>query len=131
MKPLNQYIVEKLSLDDDNIVHYNKRTRIPDRLPLRELKYIDNIYHDALEYAKEHKYDYYNGLDKIEEYIDKHLDDKYKTKEWIWGYIAITLGYDYFYDEDDEEYGEYLAIELEDQDPVNELAVRVSEDVNL
>jgi hypothetical protein len=132
MKSLNQYIEEKLVLTNNSkIISTSERTKIPDRLPPRDLHCIDKIYNAALEYAKKHKYDYYNGLDKIEEFIDKHLDDKYKTKEWIWGYIAITLGYDYFYDEDEEEYGEHLAPDWEAQDPVNELAVRVSEDVNL
>ena len=129
MKTLNQYIEEKLVLSDKSkIISKSERTKIPNSLPQRDLKYIDKIYHDALNFAKEHNYDYNNGLDKIEEYIDKHLDDKYKTKEWIWGYISITLGYDYFIDEDDDD---YLAPEWEDQTPVNELAVRVSEDVNL
>lgn len=128
-KPKFKNIEEKLVLSNNSkIIGKSERTRIPDRLPQRDLGAIDKIYHAALEYAKEHNYDYDNGLDKIQEYIDKHLDDKYKTKEWIWGYIAITLGYDYFYDEDEDE---YLASEWEDQDPVNELAVRVSEDVNL
>lgn len=132
MKTLNQYIEEKLVLTNNSkIIGEKERTRIPDRLPQRDLEAIDKIYHSALEYAKKHNYDYHNGLEKIEEYIDKHLDKKYKTKEWIWGYIAITLGYDYFYDDDDNDYGEYLSPDWEDQDPVNELAVRVSEDVNL
>ena len=132
MKSLNQYIEEKLVLTNNSkIISKTERTKIPYRLPKRDLQCIDKVYRAGLEYAKEHNYDYDNGLDKIKEFIDKHLDDKYKTKEWIWGYIAITLGYDYFYDEDEEEYGEHLAPEWEDQDPVNELAVRVSEDVNL
>ena len=131
MKTLNQYIEEKLVLTNNSkIIGKTERTKIPNSLPNRDLKYIDKIYHDALKYAKEHNYDYHNGLDKIEEYIDKHLDDKYKTKEWIWGYIAITLGYDYFYDDEaDAADEEYLSPDWEDQDPVNELAVRVSEDV--
>ena len=133
MKSLNQYIEEKLVLSNNSkIIGKSERTKIPNKLPQRELQYIDKIYHAALEYAKENKYDYDNGLDKIKEFIDKHLDDKYKTKEWIWGYIAITLGYDYFYDDNaEEEDEEYLDPDWEDQDPVVELAVRVSEDINL
>ena len=124
MKSLNQYIEEKLVLSNDSkIIGKSERTKIPNTLPRRDLKYIDKIFHDAEKFAKEHNYTYRNGLEKIEEYINKHLDDKYKTKEWIWGYIGITLDFDYFYDDD---YDDYLAPECEDQDPVNELAVRVT-----
>lgn len=133
MKSLNQYIEEKLVLSNNSkIIGKSERTKIPYRLPKRDLQCIDKVYRAGLEYAKEHNYDYDNGLDKIKEFIDKHLDDKYKTKEWIWGFIAITLGYDYFYDDNaEEEDEEYLDLDWEDQDPVVELAVRVSEDVNL
>ena len=127
MKPLQQHIQEKLVINKKTDVITPERTKIPSKLPQRDLQNIDKIYNDALEYAKEHNYTYQDGLDKIEEYIDKHLDNKYKTKEWIWGYITITLGYDYCFGEDDENYEQgYLDPAWEDQDPVNELAVRVT-----
>lgn len=130
MKTLSQHIQEKLVINKKTDVIKPERIKIPTKLPQNDLHNIDEIYQGALAYAKEHKYNYDNGLDKIQEYIDKHLDNKYKTKEWIWGYITITLGYDYCFGEDDENYEQgYLDPEWEDQDPVNELAVRVSEDV--
>lgn len=135
MKPrtkeeLQKYIEEKLVLSNNSkIIGKSERTKIPNRLPQRDLQYIDKIYQNAVAYAKEHNYDYDNGLEKIEEFINKHLDDKYKTKEWIWGFISITLGYDYFYDDNaEEEDEEYLDPDWEDQDPVVELAIRVSEE---
>lgn len=127
MKTLSQHIQEKLVINKKTDVIEPKRTKVPSKLPQRDLQNIDNIYNDALEYAKEHNYTYQDGLDKVKEFIDKHLDDKYKTKEWIWGYIVITLGYDYCFGEDDENYEQgYLDPEWEDNDPVVELAVRVT-----
>lgn len=127
MKTLSQHIQEKLVINKKTDVIEPKRTKVPSKLPQRDLQNIDKIYNDALEYAKEHNYTYQDGLDKVKEFIDKHLDDKYKTKEWIWGYIVITLGYDYCFGEDDENYEQgYLDPEWEDNDPVVELAVRVT-----
>ena len=59
-------------------------------------------------------------------------DKKYQTKEMIWSYISVVLGYDYMFDNSSHErwVKRYLTDIYDDVDPVEEFVYRAVEWAN-
>ena len=68
------------------------------------------------------------GFWKIVKYYKEHTknDKKYQTKEMIWAYISIVLGYDYMFDDSTDERWKngYLSDDWDEVDPVEEFVYR-------
>lgn len=127
MKNLTTHIIEKLSIGNSSLSkQYNKRTRIPDTISYQDKTIFNRIYNELKKIAKSKNITLNDSFDELEKYCYDHLPKSLRTKEKIWSYICIILGYDYMYDEEDED---YLDVDWEEQDPVNEFVHRAVFDV--
>ena len=69
-------------------------------------------------------------LFELKEYTKN--DKKYQTKEMIWAYISVVLGYDYMFDNSSHErwINRYLTDLYDEVDPVEEFVYRAVEYAN-
>ena len=129
MKNLKDNILEKLQISRNRPL--KKPTQIPNRISRTDNNIFNRIYADLKDMANRLNIDPdSDALDKLETYINHHLPQSLRTKEKIWAYISITLGYDYMFDDSDMDNWDagYLHQDWEDVDPVFELAYRAAYD---
>lgn len=127
LQSLHDCIIEKLSIGNSSLSkQYNKRTRIPDTISYQDKTIFNRIYNELKKIAKSKNITTNDSFDELEKYCYDHMPKSLRTKEKIWAYIVIILGYDYMFDEEDED---YLDVDWEEQDPVNEFVHRAVYDV--
>lgn len=127
LQSLHDCIIEKLSIGNSSLSkQYNKRTRIPDTISYQDKTIFNRIYSELKKIAKSKNITTNDSFDELEKYCYDHMPKSLRTKEKIWAYIVIILGYDYMFDEEDED---YLDVDWEEQDPVNEFVHRAVYDV--
>lgn len=124
METISKYISEKLKIDN-NVITGKGRTKLPSLVTYQDKVKFNKVYNAMINIAKQKELSDMDDLSELENYCRKNLEKELQTKEAIWGFINIVLGYDYMYDEDDED---YLDPDWEIQDPISELAFRAASD---
>lgn len=124
METISKYISEKLKIDN-NVITGKGRTKLPSLVTYQDKVRFNKVYNAMINIAKQKELSDMDDLTELENYCRKNLEKELQTKEAIWGFINIVLGYDYMYDEDDED---YLDPDWESQDPISELAFRAASD---
>ena len=131
MKKINDFINEKLKVTKNT----NSDTlKIPVAITNADKVYLNKLYKIIQKKVLDEKIDEDGDLSSLVEFYKEYTknDKKYQTPEMIWTYIFVVLGYDYMFDDSDDERREngYLSELYDDVDPIEEFVYRAAEYVN-
>lgn len=131
MKKINDFINEKLKVTKNSA---SDTTKIPVAITNADKDYLNKLYKIIQKKVKDEKIDEDGDLSSLVNFYKEYTknDKKYQTKEMIWTYIFIVLGYDYMFDDSDDERREngYLSELYDDTDPIEEFVYRAAEWAN-
>ena len=129
METISKYITEKLKINK-NTINGKARTKIPDLITYQDKVKFNKVYDAITKIAKQKGLSDMDDLSELEDYCRKNLEKELQTKEAIWAYINIVLGYDYMLDDSDMSNWDegYLNQDWEEEDPISELAFRAASD---
>ena len=131
MKKINDFINEKLKVTKNT----NSDTlKIPLAITNADKVYLNKLYKIIQKKVLDEKIDEDGDLSSLVEFYKEYTknDKKYQTPEMIWTYIFVVLGYDYMFDDSDDERREngYLSELYDDVDPIEEFVYRAAEYAN-
>ena len=131
MKKINDFINEKLKVTKNT----NSDTlKIPVAITNADKVYLNKLYKIIQKKVLDEKIDEDGDLSSLVEFYKEYTknDKKYQTPEMIWTYIFVVLGYDYMFDDSDDERREngYLSELYDDTDPIEEFVYRAAEHAN-
>lgn len=131
MKKINDFINEKLKVTKNT----NSDTlKIPVAITNADKVYLNKLYKIIQKKVLDEKIDEDGDLSSLVEFYKEYTknDKKYQTPEMIWTYIFVVLGYDYMFDDSDDERREngYLSELYDDVDPIEEFVYRAAEYAN-
>ena len=131
MKKINDFINEKLKVTKNT----NSDTlKIPVAITNVDKVYLNKLYKIIQKKVLDEKIDEDGDLSSLVEFYKEYTknDKKYQTPEMIWTYIFVVLGYDYMFDDSDDERREngYLSELYDDVDPIEEFVYRAAEYAN-
>ena len=131
MKKINDFINEKLKVTKNT----NSDTlKIPVAITNADKVYLNKLYKIIQKKVLDEKIDEDGDLSSLVEFYKEYTknDKKYQTPEMIWTYIFVVLGYDYMFDDSDDERREngYLSELYDDTDPIEEFVYRAAEWAN-
>lgn len=130
MKNLKDTILEKLKVS----TNVKDTTKIPDTITYVDKKFLNDIYEELKTMAAHEELSEDDDLsDLVNHFKEKTKNDKkYQTKEMLWVYISIVLGYDYMFDDDDMDRFDqgYLSYDWDQVDPIDEFVYRAVYDAN-
>ena len=131
MKKINDFINEKLKVTKNT----NRDTlKIPVAITNADKVYLNKLYKIIQKKVLDEKIDEDGDLSSLVEFYKEYTknDKKYQTPEMIWTYIFVVLGYDYMFDDSDDERREngYLSELYDDTDPIEEFVYRAAEWAN-
>ena len=131
MKKINDFINEKLKVTKNT----NSDTlKIPVAITNADKVYLNKLYKIIQKKVLDEKIDEDGDLSSLVNFYKEYTknDNKYQTKEMIWTYIFVVLGYDYMFDDSDDERREngYLSELYDDTDPIEEFVYRAAEWAN-
>ena len=131
MKKINDFINEKLKVTKNT----NSDTlKIPLAITNADKVYLNKLYKIIQKKVLDEKIDEDGDLSSLVEFYKEYTknDKKYQTPEMIWTYIFVVLGYDYMFDDSDDERREngYLSELYDDADPIEEFVYRAAEWAN-
>ena len=131
MKKINDFINEKLKVTKNT----NSDTlKIPVAITNADKVYLNKLYKIIQKKVLDEKIDEDGDLSSLVEFYKEYTknDKKYQTPEMIWTYIFVVLGYDYMFDDSDDERREngYLSELYDDVDPIEEFVYRAAEWAN-
>lgn len=130
MKNLKDTILEKLKVS----TNFKETTKIPDTITYVDKNFLNDIYEELKLMAAHEELseddDLSNLVNRFKEQTKN--DKKYQTKEMLWAYISIVLGYDYMFDDDDMDRFDqgYLSYDWDQVDPIEEFVYRAVYDAN-
>ena len=131
MKKINDFINEKLKVTKNSA---SDTTKIPVAINNADKVYLNKLYKIIQKKVLDEKIDEDGDLSSLVNFYKEYTknDKKYQTKEMIWTYIFIVLGYDYMFDDSDDERREngYLSELYDDTDPIEEFVYRAAEWAN-
>ena len=131
MKKINDFINEKLKVTKNSA---SDTTKIPVAINNADKVYLNKLYKIIQKKVLDEKIDEDGDLSSLVDFYKEYTknDKKYQTKEMIWTYIFIVLGYDYMFDDSDDERLEngYLSELYDDTDPIEEFVYRAAEHAN-
>ena len=131
MKKINDFINEKLKVTKNSA---SDTTKIPVAINNADKVYLNKLYKIIQKKVLDEKIDEDGDLSSLVNFYKEYTknDKKYQTKEMIWTYIFIVLGYDYMFDDSDDERREngYLSELYDDVDPIEEFVYRAAEYAN-
>lgn len=131
MKKINDFINEKLKVTKNSA---SDTTKIPVAINNADKVYLNKLYKIIQKKVLDEKIDEDGDLSSLVNFYKEYTknDKKYQTKEMIWTYIFIVLGYDYMFDDSDDERREngYLSELYDDTDPIEEFVYRAAEYAN-
>lgn len=131
MKKINDFINEKLKVTKNSA---SDTTKIPVAITNADKDYLNKLYKIIQKKVLDEKIDEDGDLSSLVNFYKEYTknDKKYQTKEMIWTYIFIVLGYDYMFDDSDDERreNEYLSELYDDADPIEEFVYRAAEWAN-
>lgn len=130
MKNLKDTILEKLKVS----TNFKETTKIPDTITYVDKNFLNDIYEELKTMASHEELSEDDDLsDLVNHFKEKTKNDKkYQTKEMLWAYISIVLGYDYMFDDDDMDRFDqgYLSYDWDSVDPIDEFVYRAVYDAN-
>ena len=131
MKKLNEFINEKLKVTKN---YTGDNTVIPSTINDVHKEYLNKLYNIIKKMALDKGISEDDDLSSLVKYYKEYTknDKKYQTKEMIWAYISVVLGYDYMFDNSSHErwIKRYLTDLYDEVDPVEEFVYRAVEWAN-
>ena len=131
MKKINDFINEKLKVTKNSA---SDTTKIPVAINNADKVYLNKLYKIIQKKVLDEKIDEDGDLSSLVNFYKEYTknDKKYQTKEMIWTYLFVVLGYDYMFDDSDDERREngYLSELYDDVDPIEEFVYRAAEWAN-
>lgn len=131
MRKLNEFINEKLKVTKN---YRGDNTSIPSTINDVHKEYLNRLYDIIKKMALDKGISEDDDLSELVNYYKEYTknDKKYQTKEMIWAYISVVLGYDYMFDNSSHErwINRYLTDLYDEVDPVEEFVYRAVEYVN-
>ena len=131
MKKLNEFINEKLKVTKN---YTGDNTVIPSTINDAHKEYLNKLYDIIKKMAIDKGISEDDDLSSLVKYYKEYTknDKKYQTKEMIWAYISVVLGYDYMFDNSSHErwIKRYLTDLYDEVDPVEEFVYRAVEWAN-
>ena len=131
MRKINEFINEKLKVTKN---YSGDTTKIPPGINNVHEEYLNKLYDIIKKMALDKGISEDDDLSELVNYYKEYTknDKKYQTKEMIWAYISVVLGYDYMFDNSSHErwVKRYLTDIYDDVDPVEEFVYRAVEWAN-
>ena len=131
MRKIIDFINEKLKVTKN---YTGDTTQVPSTINNKDKEYLNTLYDIIKRMVKLEKISEDDDLSSLVEYYKEYTrnDKKYQTKEMIWAYISIVLGYDYMFDNSSRErwINRYLTDIYDNIDPVQEFVYRAAEWAN-
>lgn len=131
MRKITEFINEKLKVTKNS---NSDTTKIPPTIHNIHKEYLNKLYNIIKWKVKREKIDEDGDLSSLVNFYKEYTknDEKYQTKEMIWAYISNVLGYDYMFDNSNEERrkNRYLSELYDDVDPIEEFVYRAAEWAN-
>ena len=131
MRKITEFINEKLKVTKN---YTGDTTQVPSTINNTDKEYLNTLYDIIKRMVKLEKISEDDDLSSLVEYYKEYTrnDKKYQTKEMIWAYISIVLGYDYMFDNSSRErwVNRYLTDIYDAVDPVQEFVYRAAEWAN-
>ena len=131
MRKLNEFINEKLKVTKNYRVD---NTVIPSTINDVHKEYLNTLYDIIKKMTLDKGISEDDDLSELVKYYKEYAknDKKYQTKEMIWAYISVVLGYDYMFDNSSHErwVKRYLRDIYDEVDPVEEFVYRAVEWAN-
>ena len=131
MKKINDFINEKLKVTKNSA---SDTTKIPVAINNADKVYLNKLYKIIQKKVLDEKIDEDGDLSSLVNFYKEYTknDKKYQTKEMIWSYISVVLGYDYMFDAHnyDRRGNKRLSELYDDVDPVEEFVYRAVEWAN-
>ena len=131
MRKITEFINEKLKVTKNSA---SDTTKIPVAINNADKVYLNKLYKIIQKKVLDEKIDEDGDLSSLVNFYKEYTknDKKYQTKEMIWTYLFVVLGYDYMFDDSDDERREngYLSELYDDTDPIEEFVYRAAEYAN-
>ena len=131
MRKITEFINEKLKVTKNST---SDTLKVPVAINNRHEDYLNNLYDIIKRKVKREKIDEDGDLSSLVNFYKEYTknDKKYQTPEMIWGYISSVLGYNYMFDNSNEERrkNRYLSALYDDADPIEEFVYRAAEWAN-
>ena len=131
MKKIIDFINEKLKVTKN---YTGDTTQVPSTINNKDKEYLNTLYDIIKRMVRLEKISEDDDLSSLVEYYKEYTrnDKKYQTKEMIWAYISVVLGYDYMFDNSSRErwVKRYLTDIYDSIDPVQEFVYRAAEWAN-
>lgn len=131
MRKINEFINEKLKVTK---TYRGDNTVIPPTINDVHKEYLNTLYATIKMMALDKGISEDDDLSELVNYYKAYTknDKKYQTKEMIWAYISVVLGYDYMFDNSSRERWtkRYLKDIYDEVDPVEEFVYRAVEWAN-
>ena len=131
MRKINEFINEKLKVTKN---YSGDNTVIPPTINAVHKEYLNTLYATIKSMARDKGISEDDDLSELVKYYKEYTknDKKYQTKEMIWAYISVVLGYDYMFDNSSRErwIKRYLKDIYDEVDPVEEFVYRAVEWTN-
>lgn len=131
MRKINEFINEKLKVTKK---YSGDTTKIPPVINDVHEEYLNTLYATIKMMALDKGISEDDDLSELVNYYKAYTknDKKYQTKEMIWAYISVVLGYDYMFDNSSRErwINRYLSDLYDEVDPVEEFVYRAVEWAN-
>lgn len=131
MRKINEFINEKLKVTKN---YSGDNTVIPPTINAVHKEYLNTLYATIKSMARDKGISEDDDLSELVKYYKEYTknDKKYQTKEMIWAYISVVLGYDYMFDAHNyDRWGNNRLSDLYDEvDPVEEFVYRAVEYAN-
>ena len=131
MRKITEFMNEKLKVTKNSA---SDTTKIPAPINNADKDYLNKLYKIIQKKVLDEKIDEDGDLSSLVNFYKEYTknDKKYQTKEMIWTYIFVVLGYDYMFDDSDDERREngYLSELYDDTDPIEEFVYRAAEWAN-
>ena len=131
MRKINEFINEKLKVTKN---YSGDNTVIPSTIHDVHKEYLNKLYDIIKKMALDKGISEDDDLSELVNYYKEYTKNakKYQTKEMIWTYISVVLGYDYMFDEHKyDRWGNNCLSDLYDEvDPIEEFVYRAAERAN-
>ena len=131
MRKITEFINEKLKVTKNAA---SDTTKIPVAITNADKDYLNKLYKIIQKKVLDEKIDEDGDLSSLVNFYKEYTKNakKYQTKEMIWTYIFVVLGYDYMFDDSDDERREngYLSELYDNADPIEEFVYRAAEWAN-
>ena len=131
MRKINEFINEKLKVTKN---YRGDTTVIPPTINDSHEEYLNKLYGIIKKMALDKGISEDDDLSELVKYYKEYTknDKKYQTKEMIWSFISVVLGYDYMFDKSSHErwVKRYLRDIYDEVDPVEEFVYRAVEWAN-